>query len=167
MNARQRAELLDAQNRPLEAAEAYESAIRDPHTDLDAFLNLAVLYLEFADFGFAAHHRIPDEYIRNSFSRAQEVLAEAERRFGKHSEISFWQRYLRFVVLGEEPFEEECTHMVNPNESLVPYFYLYSAPGGEKYQQQAEQLLAQVGRGTTQRERYIKSIIEPRLRKWR
>ncbi len=30
-----------------------------------------------------------------------------------------------------------------------------------------EQLLAQVGRGTTQRERYIKSIIEPRLRKWR
>jgi len=46
----------DAQLHPLEAAWAYEIAIRDSSADVELFLNLAGFYFECLDFGFASFH---------------------------------------------------------------------------------------------------------------
>ncbi len=59
MNFKELAISFDAQARPLEAAWAYEIAINALNAELELFLNLAVLYFECIDVGYAAHHHLP------------------------------------------------------------------------------------------------------------
>lgn len=163
MSARQEAIMLDREDRPVEAAEAYERAIMENDASLDTFLNLAVLYFECTDGGYAAQHRLPNEFMRSSFERANDILTKAEARFGKHPEIDFWRYYFKYVVLGDEHFVDACRRLAQSSSSLVPYFYLFPRPGGLEYRREAEELLNQVREGLTAKDRYIRSILQPRL----
>lgn len=79
-----------------------------PDADLETYINLAVLYFVYTDFGYIAHHDLSKEFVETAWNRVNELLSEAEAHFGRHPEIEFWMRYFRFVVLGEEPFDKEC-----------------------------------------------------------
>lgn len=151
----------DAQDRPIDAVKAYEKAITEQDADLETFLNLAVLYFMCTDYGYIAHHKLSNEFVEKAWKRANEVLKEAESKFGKQAEIDFWRYYFRFVVLGDKPFIEIAENL--SRSSLVPYFYLFTSPRGERYRQKAQQLLELVRDGTTAKKRYIKSILEGKL----
>lgn len=150
----------DSKDCPLEAAWAYEILLQEDETTLETFLNLAVLYFTCTDFGYSAHHHLLPEFSAQAYDRSLEILDRAQGKFGEHSEITFWKLYFPFVLLGEQPFNAECTRLVASGESLVPYFYLFAYVDQEKHRTQAEQLLKAVQGGMTARERYIKSILE-------
>ncbi len=101
-NARSRAARLDAEDRPLEAAAAYEEALAEADADLDLFLKLAGIYLVCQDFGYIAAKKLADTFVAKAWQRYDEVLDEAERRFGACDRIEFWRHYGRWRVLLDE-----------------------------------------------------------------
>jgi hypothetical protein len=161
---KEEAVMLDAQDLPLDAAQAYEETIAASDADFDTFMNLAVLYFVCVDGGYATYHGLSQEFMNHAWERAYELLDKAESRFGKQSEIAFWRHYFRFVVLGEAPFIETCEHLLQSGASLVPSFYLFTSPGGDQFRPQALQLLELVKDGTTAKQRYIRSILAKRLK---
>ena len=167
MSAREEAAKWDAMDQPLEAAKAYESAITESGTTVETFLDLAVLYFKCTDPGYFSQHHLPDDFVDLAWRRANAVLGHAEILFGWHPEIAFWRRYFSFVRLGDEPFDDECERLAGSGKSLVPYFYLFTTKRGEQYREKAQELLDAVKSGRTARERYIRSILEPRLTKRR
>jgi hypothetical protein len=161
--AKEKALMLDAQDLPLDAAQAYEEAVAASDADFETFMNLAVLYFVCTDGGYAAHHNLSPEFVNDAWDRAYELLDEAESRFGTQAEIAFWRHYFRFVGLGEAPFIKTCQHLLASGDSLVPSFYLFTSPGGEPYRAQALKLLELIKAGTTAKQRYIRSILAKRL----
>lgn len=159
MSLKHEAALLDAQDRPIEAAQAYEAVIASSAADLDEYINLAVLYFLCNDGGYAAQHQLPMSFLDGTWRRAFEVLDEASQRYGEHPEIIFWRRYFDFILLGEEPFYEDCERLVKAGNTIIPYFYLFGFQEGRKYLQQAEELYNLVKAEVTAKERYIKSIL--------
>jgi hypothetical protein len=149
----------DESDKPLEAADAYEALLRTEAATLDDYLNLAAVYSESHDFGYIAHHELPREFIARAGRRFSEVLEEAEKRFGQHSEINFWRLYHEYVHGGGEPFVDECRRLTKPEESLVPYFYLFLATDRQLYRAEAERLFRAIQGGRSTRERHIRSIL--------
>jgi hypothetical protein len=88
------------------------------------------------------------------------LLDEAAKLFGASAEIKFWQRYFDFILRGGDPFYSECLLLVQDGITIVPYFHLFTGPDGDKYVDQAQSLLRAVNSGSTEKERYIKSILE-------
>lgn len=160
MNFKELAQRFDAQARPLEAAWAYEIAATEPGADLQTFLDLAVLYFECADLGYAAHHRLSEEFVAGAWDRAFDILNKAEERFGSHTEIEFWRLYFSFIYSDDKEIEAACGKLARRNDSLVPYLYLFSSSGKKQYLEEARQLLESVKDGSTERKRYIRSILE-------
>ena len=101
-NARSRAAGLDAEDRPLEAATAYEEALATEDADLDLYLRLAGIYLVCQDFGYISAKKLSDAFVAQAWQRYNEVLDEAERRFGTSDRIEFWRHYGRWRVLLDE-----------------------------------------------------------------
>ncbi|OGK97777.1 MAG: hypothetical protein A3I14_08860 [Candidatus Rokubacteria bacterium RIFCSPLOWO2_02_FULL_73_56] len=163
MSASEEAAMWDAQERPVEAVEAYERAIAEPDAGLDTFLNLALLYLECTDPSYIHHHKLSGFLVAAAEQRMPEVLEEAERRFGASSEIEFWKLYLPYAHAGAEPFVNECERLAEAGTSLVPYFYLFNASDGRRYRPEAERLFSEVQRRRNARERYIWSVLVRRL----
>lgn len=151
--------VFDAEERPVQAADAYEQAIAAADVSLEAYLNLAVLYFECLDFGYVSYHRLGDDFVARAARRMTEVLDEAQTRFGQNSEIEFWRRYFRYVHAGAEPFVDACRTIAASGTSLVPYFYLFAATDGQLYRQEAGRLFESVALGKTARERHIKSVL--------
>ena len=144
-----------------DAASLYEQSIHGEDVPLDAYLNLAVLYWECTDPGFNTGRQLPHDLFLRAPERYETVLLAAEQRLGYAPEIKFWKLYFEFTSQGEPPFVEECRILVaEPDSTLVPYFYLYSASNGQQYWQQASQLLALCKALPTTKNRYIISIIE-------
>lgn len=159
----EQAAAFDAQDRPMEATQAYEKAMRVGEANLETYLNLAVLYFVCTDGGYLAHHNLSEEFIDAAWRRANELLDEAQSRFGSQAEIEFWRRYFSFIVLGEEPFVRECEKLVRSHSTLLPFFYLFTSPSGEKYLKQAQQLFEAVKDGATAKKRYVRSVLEQKL----
>lgn len=159
MNFRDLALNLDAQIRPVEAAWAYEVAITEPNADVELFLNLAVLYFQCADLGYAAHHHLSEEFVSGAWDRAFEILEKAEERFGSHTELEFWRLYFPFIYSGDEPITDACEELASRNDSLVPYLYLFTASARKQHLEEAQELLKIVSDGATERKRYIRSVL--------
>ena len=160
MNALNIALAQDAQDQPLPALDAYEQAIASSVADLDAYINLAVLYFKCFDFGYAAHHKLPDSVLRASLTRAREILDLAETRFGSEPEVEFWRRYIAMIYLGGPQFHEEARRLVESGKTRVPYFYLISGPDGKNYAEEARKLVDAVEDGRTAKERYIRGVLK-------
>lgn len=157
----------DALDKPIEAANAYEASIQLNEADLEVYLNLAVLYFCCNDGGYAAYHKLSKEFLEHSWNRMWEVLDEAENRYGKNLEIEFWRYYFKAILLGGESFFSECLTLVEKDGSDIPYFYLFLFQEGRHFQSQAESLYSHVIDGSTQKKRYIRSILENYLPKYK
>ena len=158
--------LLDAVQRDIEgdyvrAADHYEQVIQAGGASLEAYLNLAVLYWQCTDYGFNASHKLDIEFIHKSGERYQLLLQEAGQRFSNRPEIKFWVLYCDYITLGNPPFVEECKLLVDAsNQTLVPYFYLYSASQGSEYEAKAHILLEECLKHPTVKNKYIASVIK-------
>ena len=163
MNARDKALRLDAEERPREAAAAYEVAIEVADSDLETYLNLAVLYWVATDFGYAGYHKLENAFVERAGRRDHEILDEGERRFGSNNEIDFWRYYFDYVSLGEAARPGHCKTLAERGPSLVPYFHLFELADGRRHRDEAKELLALFDPPETERGRYIYSML-PALR---
>lgn len=154
----------DAQDKPVEAANAYEEAIKEPDSELATYLNLAVLYFSCQDGGYSAHRCLSAEFLDYSWKRANQVLDEAESKFGQNDEIDFWRRYFRWRVLFEDEAIMESERFVR-SDSLIPYFYLVLTNNKEEYLLKAKKLFEQVAEGKTAKDRWIRSILKSNVLK--
>lgn len=157
---RERAEELDAQVAPVEAASAYEKLIQSGGGDISAHLNLAVLYFECIDFGYAAHHNLEDSFVRNSLVRAYKTLDQAEQKFGRYNEVDFWRYYFGFIYLGVEPDLDAVQEWLREGPSLIPLFHLLMLSSGDSVRRAAEELLESIQPARTERLRYVASVLE-------
>lgn len=115
---------LDSLGFVVEASWAYELAIQEPAANETLFLNLAAIYFECSDIGFAAAHHLHATFVSTTAARFTEVLTLAEARFGRTAEQEFWRRYFDYIYLGGPEFVEECLRLTQNSASLVPYAYL-------------------------------------------
>ena len=162
MTSREVALALDAQQRPVEAAEAYEVAIREPRAELDLFLNLAALYAVSIDVGFLAAHRLPDEFVGRAHARAVQVIDEAASRFGETTDIAFWRTYVDFLV-GREVPPGTYEGLAQRGDSLLPLYGLFLQSGGTRYRAEAEALRDQMKDRQSERARLLHSVLESAL----
>jgi hypothetical protein len=158
-----RARAADAEDRPLDAIEAYESAVTDPMADESAFLDLAVLYFECLDFGYASAHKLPASLQEHAYERAMAVLDAAEGRFGKTVELEFWRRYIPFAALGDPPFDHDA-RMLFARGARTASFYLWSLTDDPKIAEAARAVLAEVAAGRTARERYVRGVLQSKVK---
>ena len=159
MTLEERARRCDADDKPLQAIEAYERAMNLGVGDLELYLDAFAVYLQCCDGGYIAAHKLPGDLVQRAYERAHEILNEAESRFGVHNEIDFWRYYVDFLVLGRDADPSKCEAVAQLGPSLVPYFHLFALPGGERYEGQARQLLERVNAGRTARQRHIRSVL--------
>lgn len=158
---------LDAQNvYPIETTDAYEEVVNSGMADLDTYVNLIVLYFVCQDGGFLVAHSLPTEFLNRAWVRTLELIEEAESRFNRPTEVSFWKRFIQFILLGQPFPTEECRQLALSGQSRVPYLYLYAFSDGkrESYRSNALELLEQVDKGQTAKERYIRSVLRAALR---
>lgn len=156
------ARIFDARERPLEAAWAYEIALAQGDMELDLVLDLAVLYFVCLDFGYATRHNLPEEFVSGAWTRAFQVLEVGNDRFGANTDLEFWKCYFSSVYVRDEGIEDLSARLLHNSDSLLPAAYLFLA-GEKEFEGQALELLESVKNGSTERERYIKSILEAEL----
>ncbi len=153
------AEILDANEKPVEAAAAYEAAIVSGDATLETYLNVAVLYWVATDSGYFSYHHLPDEFVIRAGRRAKDLLSKAELKFGCHNEIDFWRYYFDYVSLGHAARIDYCVDLATRGPSLVPYFHLFELTGDRKYRSEAQALLASIEPPRTERARYVQSVL--------
>ncbi|HUZ00218.1 MAG TPA: hypothetical protein VMU89_07695 [Thermomicrobiaceae bacterium] len=166
MSSLELALILDSQDRPVEAAEAYRAAVEDGTADLETHINYAVLMFVCNDGGYAAHHHLSRTFMAKTWSGMFETLEAAQRRWGWRAEVEFWKRYFRFIILGETLTYAYCKTLTQETSSFEPYLYLYAftPEGHREYESEARVLLSRVSSGSTARERYVRSVLESALR---
>ena len=170
----ERARAMDVAERPVEAIAAYEQAVTEPDTELNVFLDLAVLYFVCFDFGYAAHHRLPDDLMRSTWDGFDAALDAAQERFGPHPEILCWRMYIDFIIgrtrdtgLDHRKLQE----LLATGQTILPYMCLFTSLAGldhdsrQPYRAGAMQLLQASQPRQTERQRYVFSVLESALEK--
>jgi hypothetical protein len=69
--------------------------------------------------GYVSACDIRADIEKNCSTRAFELIDEAEGKFGKNDELTFWRSYIPFIGWGDEVGEWNLQ-----GSSLVPYVYL-------------------------------------------
>ena len=166
MNSMVTALELDRSDHPVEAADAYEEALRE-HTSLrDAQVNLVGIYFAALDGGYSAAHHLSQEFIDRSDKRLNELVNGLGLAL-QDTELDFWKRYYKVRVLGEswdKAFPIGYEKIVINGSYLAPYLALFLSAGGKKYELELRHLLEEVRESRTQRERELKSVVESVIR---
>lgn len=150
---------LDSQDKPTEAAWAYEIALQSA-PDRSVFVDLAVLYFVVCDPGYAAEHRVDKQFLDAAYDRALEVLDLAERTLGPNGECEFWRLFIAERVIGRAVARETYIRLASRGETALPLLALFAASGGTEFRQEVKQLLQYCRLGRTARERYICSLAQ-------
>jgi len=153
----------DSADDPMHAIEEYEHALNSEDCALEIYLNLFSVYFICTDPGYFAHHNLSTSFIDLAWKRGLLALQRAESKFAQNSEIMFWKLYAPYVRLGEPEFVEACLKLVNPAESLIPYFYLFFQFKGTKYRSEATELYSMVKDRSTARKRWVEGALRSPL----
>ncbi len=149
----------DARDLPVEAAWAYELALREERIGFDAFANLAVLYFTCMDFGYAAAHKLEMEFVKAAHYRSRTVLDLAERRFGARGEIRFWRHYFDTSELGETYPEDMWLDVARLGDTDLPYIYLAVFVDSAAYRERAANAVGRFTDQNTARARLLRSLM--------
>ena len=159
-NWRKKARRLDGDEKQLEAAEAYEKAIRYGEADAEDYVNLFVLYFEFLDPGNPLNINWSSEKLDEVWGRALEVLDQSERRFGATTETAFWRKYFLFIHRGDNAFERLAKNLLKNGDSIIPVLHLRNSDTRElRYQSEAQALLDSIRNDNRAQSRYIRSVL--------
>jgi len=158
-----------------QAAAGYEAALLADPADLEATVNLAVLYWQAAGHcRCAAGHcacragSMPAEFSSHANRRLHELLESASRRFADRAEVCFWNRYIAAADSGEPLEPGECRQLMREHpDYLEPAFVVFAKSAGEEAEPEAMRLLADCSERPTARGRYVTSIISAALRRQR
>ena len=158
----------DENGRFQEAAASYEASLLSDPTDLEATVNLAVLYWRAAGCGRSAPGSLPHEFLKHARRRLHEVLESAGERFADRAEIRFWTKYIAAADAGQPLEPTECRQLMRERpDYLEPAFVVFSDSAGEEAEPEAMRLLVGYCEQPTARGRYVTSIINAVLQKQR
>lgn len=85
-------------------------------------------------------------------------------RFGQTPSVAFWRVYFRWVVLGERPNIAQLEPLVADDKTLEPYLALVALSKDAESIRGANKLYEAVKDGVTERQRYVRSVVESLLR---
>jgi hypothetical protein len=158
----------DENGRFPEAAAAYEASLVSDPTDLEATINLVVLYWQVADHDVRGLASAPPGFRTHASNRLDELLESASLRFPDSAELHFWTNYIATARIGR-PFElSDCRQLLREHPSyLEPAFVVFSDSEGTEAEAEAMRLLADYSDQPTARGRYITSIISDTLSRQR
>jgi hypothetical protein len=157
----------DENGRFQQAAATYETYLATCPADLDATLNLAVLYWEVAQSGIRPVAGISADFVAGARKRLGELLDCAGEHFADSAELRFWSRHMCRSELGETPESSECRQLLRERpDYLEPACVVFSTSGGEDAEPEAMRLLAACAEQPTARSRHVITIINDVLR-WR
>jgi tetratricopeptide (TPR) repeat protein len=175
----------DENGRFQEAAASYEAALLADPADLEATVNLAVLYWQAAGRSRAASGSLPQEFLKHAQKRLQELLGSATdraasegipsgetpsggERFAERAELRFWKKYITAADAGEPLQPSECRQLMQERpDYLEPAFVVFSDSSGQEAEPEAMRLLVDCSEQPTARGRYVTSIINAVMRKQR
>lgn len=125
-----------------EAAAAYEELLAVDATNLEALLNLVVLYWQATNSGTS----FPVAFLKHAGARTHELLRLAGERCPNSPAVKFWQKYIAWAELGE-PFDvEECRRILRIDPQYTePAFYLLSQNADDDVKPLAQGLLDSQG----------------------
>jgi hypothetical protein len=154
----------EAEGRYEDAAHAYEGFLTEDPLNLEAFLNLLVLYWQVTDYGFNSGHKLDLAFVHRSGQRLPEMLAFGLKEFGLRPEFTFWSNYIRWVDLGEEPDPEACRRSLREHPHyLEPAMYVFLVTEGEEAEAEALLLMEILRAKKTVRASYVLSVVESAL----
>lgn len=153
----------DAADDPVTAIRHFEAGLESSSLSVHDYLDLAVLYLECYDFGFAAYHHLPIDLTGRAGPRAVEVLDAAARLYPRNTDVQFWQSYVPWRLWGRPIDDNAIRALARRGDSLTPYLYLVMVDLHTEDRVQAARLLEAVKGGRSARERFIKSVVASAL----
>jgi hypothetical protein len=158
----------DENGRIQEAAAGYEEALLSDPADLEATVNLTVLYWRATRRNTSGPAAVPAEFLLHASTRLQELLESAGRRFADSAEIRFWKKYIAAVDCGKPLGSTECRRLMRERpDYLEPAFVVFSDSEGEEAEPEAMRLLVDYSEQPTARGRYVTSVINAVLSKHR
>lgn len=158
--------VIDQSGRIQDAATAYESVLESNPADIEATLNLTVLYWQATDYGLSATAQLQPEFVAHAGKRLRELLESAKQCFTDRPEVVFWTKYIAWADLGESFEPAECRELLrNHPEYLEPAIVLFSMSRGTEAEAEAMQLLQRCSVEGTLRCRYVVSVIEGVLKR--
>jgi hypothetical protein len=158
----------DENGRFQEAAASYEASLLSDPADLEATVNLAVLYWRAAGCDRSAPGSLPREFLTHARERLHELLESASERFADRAEIRFWKKYIAAADAGQPLAPTECRQLMQERpDYLEPAFVVFSDSAGEEAEPEAMRLLVDYSEQPTARGRYVTSIINAVLQKQR
>jgi hypothetical protein len=153
-----------------QAAAGYEAALLSNPADLEATVNLTVLYWQAAHDGSCASGSVSADFRSHAARRLPELLESASHRFAGSAEVTFWKKYIAAAGSGESLDCGECRQLMREHpDYLEPAFVVFAMSAGEEAEPEAMRLLAGCSEQPTTRARYVTSIINAALhrQRWR
>lgn len=152
-----------------EAVKGYIASIEAQENILDAYINVAVIFLSVAlDYGVESHYISSGVFTQKdvaAFSnRYADILAEAQRLFPSSNEPIFWKKYAE--VYYHDINRQELMSIIHLQpDNPVPYFLLYVHDATHDitdiaYWQKIEELREICAKSRTTKNMYIASYID-------
>ncbi|MCH1429133.1 MAG: hypothetical protein L7U87_00070 [Chlamydiales bacterium] len=155
-----KAKVADRDGDVISAAKSYLNALesKEPYFS-DDYINALVLFFFIEDYGVISSLEIPEDMSKNNVDIIIKLLQEAKEKFPDNNEIIFWEKYIKFIIMGDSFPLKEAQEL--SEFSLVPTFYLYSASEDKSiYLEKAKELQSFVSSRVSTKERYIYSVLE-------
>lgn len=151
-----------------QAAAGYEAALRSDPGDIEATVNLMVLYWQVTNRHAACAAPMPADFRSHALERLRELLDSAARRFTLSAEVRFWKKYIAADQAGRSFELAEGRRLLREDpDYLEPAFVVFSDSAGAEAEPQAMRLLADYSEQPTARGRYVTAMISAGLRRQR
>ncbi len=150
-------------NKYLNTIDTYNEKYLKNEFVLDDYINLSFMYWRVAsDYGFVTHYGISNTLRDIGNKKYADLIEEAIGKYPASLELHFWKRYFPHRAYFEDFSQKDCEELIRKysnDESLIPYFFLYLFDK-KKFKEQRDELLQICKETSTEKYRYIKSIIE-------
>ncbi|WOB26886.1 MULTISPECIES: hypothetical protein [Xanthomonas] len=147
-------------NEVVKAADSYEIILKECSGNLNAYINLLVLYWQSTDYGFSSSNGLSPDFVRVAGNRLAEMLNGSLSNFYDEPEFQFWAKYIAWAELGEKFDIEECYGLMRRKlRYYEPAMFIYASTAGKQAVSEVAELLALVQSQQTIRDRYINSVV--------
>jgi hypothetical protein len=150
----------EADGRIEHAASEYEAYASTVPADLEAVLNLIVLYWQCTDYGFSTAHKLSATFIDHAARRLKELSDDASLRFGGAPQVAFWRSYIHWADFGEGITVDDCRNLLKKYpDYLEPAVFLFAATQGAEGESECQEILGKCEGLGTVRCQYLVSVI--------
>ena len=153
---------LDRSGQLLQAWHAYAHCLGTSPTEpaLEVLMDAAILCWQLTDPGVGAGNGLSARQLGLAEQNYVSWLQKAKELYPASSEPRLWERFTRWLSLGDEFDVDECCALLQRDPSnAVPYLFLYMSRELDRDSPQVRELESQCENSGTSRSRYILSVL--------